>query len=113
MKLDKLLGQASDLVEVQPPMCERSIRLRWPTFREWHELAVGHRQLKGEDPSADLIAKTVAVCIANDRGERLYKDDELAEFMDANPRLVLWLYKTCWDTVLKEDDQVVRDEEKK
>lgn len=111
-KLDDLLGLADEPIELQPPFSKAPIRLRWPSFAEWHELAVAHRQLKDKEPPAELIAKTVAVCLANEDGERKYKDGDLAELLASSTRSLMWIYVQCWETVLRNDEQAVKEEEK-
>lgn len=111
--LDEILGLASDLVVVNPPRAKKEISLRWPSFEEWHQLAIAHRLLDGQDPPAELIARTVAVCVANEDGARKYQDNQLPELMKASPRLLMWLYTKCWATVLKNDEAEVKAEEGK
>lgn len=112
-RLDDLLGLADEPVVVTMPRTKKEVRLRWPTFEEWHALAAAHRQLEGKDPSADLIAKTVAVCVCDEQGRRKYKDSDLAALTSSGPRTLMYLYGKCWETVLRNDDQAVRDEEGK
>lgn len=109
--LDQQLGIADDPIEVTPPRSKTPVRLRWPSFAEWHDLSVAHRQLAGKDPPADLIARTVAVCVADDSGERRYKDGDLASLLQTSPRTLMWLYVKCWETVLRNDEKAVKDEE--
>ena len=110
--LDELVGFPEELVEVTPPRAKAAVRLRYPTFGEWHAISVAHRQLDGKDPSADLIAKTVAVCVADENGDRKYKDGDLSALLQTKPRLLMWLYVKCWETVLRNDEAAVREEEK-
>lgn len=113
MELDELLGLADEPVVVKMPRTGKEVRLRWPTFEEWHTLATAHRKLDGADPSADLIARTVAVCVAGDDGKRKYADSDLGKLTSSGPRALMWLYGKCWETVLRNDDQAVKEEEKK
>lgn len=109
--LDELLAIADEPIEVTPPRSKTPVRLRWPSFEEWHALSVAHRQLDGKDPPADLIARTVAVCVADANGERRYKDGDLAALLQTSPRTLMWLYVKCWETVLRNDEKAVKEEE--
>lgn len=109
---DPLLALSDEPIQVTPPRSKTPVRLRWPSFSEWHELAVAHRQLAGKEPAADLIARTVAVCLADEDGNRKYADDNLGPLLEASPRVLMWLYVKCWETVLRNDEQVVKEEEK-
>lgn len=111
-KLDDLLGLADEPVRLQPPRSKSAVFLRWPSFEEWHGLAVAHRQLAGKEPPAELIAKTVAVCLADEDGKRKYQDGDLEDLLQASPRSLMWLYVKCWDTVLRNDEGAVKEEEK-
>ena len=55
-------------VEVQPPGSAKPVKLRYPTFAEWYDLVSAQRKLEGGDPPAELIARTIAVCISNQIG---------------------------------------------
>jgi hypothetical protein len=111
--IDDLLGLVDEPVQVVMPRTKKTVRLRWPTFAEWHELAVEHRKLNGADPSAELVAKTVAVCVADENGNRKYGDGDLSRVAESGPRGLMWLYGKCWETVLRNDDQAVKEEEGK
>jgi hypothetical protein len=112
-KLDEILALADEPIEVTPPKAKKPVRLRWPSFAEWHELAVAHRKLDGQEPPAELIAKTVAVCLADEDGNRKYGDGDLEQLLQGNSRILMWLYVTCWQTVLKNDEEAVKQEEGK
>lgn len=107
--LDDLLSLADPLVEVR--VKGKTIRLRYPDFGEWHDLAGAHRRLKGEDPPAELVARTVAVCVADENGGRAYADADLPALLAGDPRVLMSLYVKCWETVLKNDESAVRAEE--
>lgn len=109
--LDDLLAIADEPIEVTPPRSKSPVRLRWPSFEEWHSLSVAHRQLDGKDPPAELIARTVAICVADERGERRYKDADIPAVLATSPRLLMWLYVKCWETVLRNDEKAVKEEE--
>lgn len=111
--LDQMFGLEDGLVEVRPPRAKAAFKFRYPSFSEWHELASAHRSLKGSDPSADLIARTVAIVLADDKGERLYADADIPKLMESSPRTLIWFYVKAWDTVLRNDEQAVRAEEGK
>lgn len=101
-----------ELVEVTPPGVDRVVKLRYPTYGEWHSLAVAHQQLDGKAPPADLIVSTIAACLADDQGRRKLSPDKAKILLDASPRAVMWLYKRCWETVLRNDDETIGELEK-
>ena len=102
-----------DLLEVVPPGSEKVVRLRYPTYGEWHKLASAHQQLDGKTPSAELITETIAVCVADENGKRLMPDTAKARvLLDGNPRQIMWLYRRCWETVLRNDDIAIQEIEK-
>lgn len=107
------LDDSLEPVSVTPPGSADPVYLRFPTFAEWHALAKAHRKLQaeGEDPSAELIAKTIATCLADDKGKPL-GESAASKVLKASPRRVMWLYRTCWETVLKSDDGTVQELEK-
>ena len=104
----------SQPVEVTPTGSSKSVRLRYPTFREWHEITLEHRKAAatGADPSADLIARTIAICVADSAGKRKLTDAEASALLEASPQAVMHLYVKCWETVLKNDDQAIQEEGK-
>lgn len=109
--LDDLLTLAEAPVEVTVGRGKKPVRLRWPSFAEWHALSVSHRQLAGQDPPAELVARTVAVCVANAEGEREYQDADVPKLLEGDPRVLMQLYVKCWETVLRNDDQALKGEE--
>ena len=109
--LDEILSIADEPVEVRPPRAKSPVLLRWPSFDEWHSLSVAHRQLDGKDPPAELIARTVAICVADQNGERRYKDADIPALLQTSPRLLMWLYVKCWETVLRNDEKAVKEVE--
>lgn len=104
----------SETVEVTPAGSSKPVRLRFPTFKEWHQITVEHRKCAKDnaDPPAELIARTIAVCISDASGKRKLTDAEAMSLMDANPRQVMDLYNKCYETVLKQDDAAVQEEAK-
>lgn len=109
--LDDLLALAAEPVEVTIQKSTKPIRLRWPSFAEWHGLAVAHRALKGEEPPAELVARTVAVCVADAEGGREYADADVPKLLAGDPRALMQIYVKCWETVLRNDDQAIKAEE--
>lgn len=105
---------AAETVEVTPAGATKPIRLRYPTFREWHEITIEHRKCGQEklDPSADLIARTIAICVADGQGRRKLSDAEASALLEASPRQVMDLYTKCWETVLRNDDNAAQEEAK-
>lgn len=112
--VNEVLGiGARPVVEVMPPGSEKSVRLRYPTFSEWYRITAEHRKCgAGNDPPPDLIARTIAACMARDDGSRMFTDDEATAFMDADPKVVLWLYVKCFETVMRSDEESVAEVEK-
>lgn len=105
-----VLPTESDVVTVAPPGSDELVCLRYPSFAEWHSLAKAHRELDGGTPSAELIARTLTVCLCDAQGNPLGL--EAAKIMKSSHRRVMWIYNRCWETVLKSGDQVVKDLEK-
>lgn len=108
---DILGAPSSKTLEVSPPN-GKPLLLRSPSFREWYDLTAAHRQLDGKDPPADLIAKTIAVVLARPDGARMLTDAEASGLLDADPKVVMWLYVTAWETVLRNDDKAIKELEK-
>lgn len=106
-------GLTSEPIEVTPPGATKSVRLRYPTFAEWYELVCAQRKLAGEDPPAELIAKTIAVCVAGPDGGRRMTDDEASILLTSSAKWVAWLYTKCWETVMRDDDDTVGEDAKK
>lgn len=100
----------SETVTITPPGTAEQITLRYPSFAEWHGLAKAHRELDGTAPSTELIAKTIATCLADETGKPARTDH--AAILRAPPQRVMWIYRRCWETVLKSDDDTVQDLEK-
>lgn len=111
MGLDIFSELDSETVSVTPPGGKKSVRLRYPTFQQWHDLAKAHQGLEGGVPDAKLIARTIAVCLADDEGKPVGESAAQA-VMSGSPRRVMWLYRTCWETVLKSDSETVEQLEK-
>lgn len=101
------------VVTVTPPGATKPVHLRYPTYDEWHSLAKAHWALEKDGKTADasLIVRTLATCLATDKGEPLGGDVQAA-LLKSSPRRVNWLYKKCWSTVLKSDDETIEEIEK-
>lgn len=100
----------SDVVTVTLPGSDEPINLRYPSFAEWHSLAKAHRDLDGGTPPADLIARTLTVCLCDADGKPAGMDS--SKVLRLPHRRVMWIYSRCWETVLKSGDQVVQELEK-
>jgi hypothetical protein len=87
------------------------VLLRWPTFGEWHGLVTPHRQAKArnEEPSAELMARTLAVCLSNPDGTRMLTDHEAGKLMEREHLPVMRVYMQCWQTVLKFGEDEVEE----
>lgn len=106
-------NNAGDTVAVTLPGSPKTIYLRYPSFDEWHQLAKAHWQCErdGKGVDAALIARTITTCLANQDGTPLAGTDQAA-IMKASPRRVMALYKKCWDTVLRSDEETIGEAEK-
>jgi hypothetical protein len=109
--MNEIFGDSDDTVSVTPPGGTKAVRLRYPTFQQWHELAKAHQGLDGGVPDAKLIARTIATCVADESGKPL-GDAGIQAVMAGPPKRVMWLYRKCWETVLKSDDETVEQIEK-
>jgi len=87
------------------------VHLRWPTFGEWHGLVVPHRKCTAakEEASAELIARTLAVCLANPDGSRMLNDREAEKLLERDHLPVMRVYMKCWETVLKFSEDEVEE----
>lgn len=103
-----------ELIEVTPPGSAHAVFLRYPTYGEWHNLAVAHQRVNAEGKSVppELVVETLAACIADSAGKRRLTNAQAKGLLDANPRAVMWLYRHCWETVLRNDDDTVKELEK-
>lgn len=111
--IDDLFGSiAAQTLEVHPPGSAKPVLFRSPSFAEWYELTTDHRKLDGKDPPPELITKTVAAVLANPDGSRRLSPQEASVLLKADSQLVMFLYVYAWQTVLKGDDQAVKDHEK-
>lgn len=107
-----IFGEIADpVVVVTPPRGTKPIHLRYPTWHEYHELVKAHEGLDGKAPSAALIAKTIATCLADESGKPL-SGDVVATVMKSSPRRVMWLYNKCFETVLNSTEDTVKEKEK-
>ena len=100
----------SDTVTITPPGADEVLHLRYPTFAEWHSLAKEHEEIAGKPPSAELIARTVATCVADEDGKPAKLDK--AKILAWPHIKTMWIYKQCWKTVLRSDDESVSEKEK-
>jgi hypothetical protein len=89
------------LETVDVPPLGGAVDLRFPTFAEWHSIALEHRRLAGAEPSAELIARTVAVVLANPDGTRMFTADEIDQVEAMPPAAVMELYVAAWGSVLR------------
>jgi hypothetical protein len=100
----------SETVSVTPPGSDERVHLRHPTFAEWHSLAKEHEEIAGKPPSAELIARTIATCLSDEDGKPAKVDK--AKVLTWPHKRVMWVYKKCWTTVLRSDDDSVSEMEK-
>lgn len=81
-----------------------AVLLRYPTFAEWYSIVQPMRQLAGAEPSVDLIARAVAIVLANPDGSRMLSDPEAARLMEKEYTAVMRVWNRAWETVLKFTD---------
>lgn len=99
-------------VTLTAPGTTKPVHLRYPSFEEWHEILFLHKGITaGSLPDAKAIARTVAICLADPEGNPL-KGDVYGSVMKWSPRRVSWVYGQCWDTVLKNDNDTIKEVEK-
>ncbi len=96
-------------VEISVPGWPDSVLLRYPTFAEWHEVVALNSQAEGSPP-AESVAKTVGVCLGNADGSRMLSDSEALELLRQDFEAVMYLYKECWQKVLRADTAVEQAE---
>lgn len=102
----------AEIVTVTPPGATKPVYLRCPSFDEWHALAVAHQQIDtGKTPDKTLIAKTVATCLSTEDGKPL-PENAVSVLLKSNQRRVMWLYRKCWETVLRSDSETIKELEK-
>lgn len=103
----------SEVVSVIPPGSKKPIYLRYPSFGEWYEVAAAHNGLEGRPPAAELITKTLSICLCDESGKRIAATpSESKKLLECSPKRVMWIYRKCWETVLKNDDAAVEEVEK-
>lgn len=78
-----------------------SVDMRSPSFMEWHELVRRHRELNGAEPTAELVADTAAVVLANPDGSRMFPEAEAESVRLLPPEFVMRVYVAAWQTVLR------------
>jgi hypothetical protein len=101
---DSLLDSCRAVNRLEPvavPALGVEVDLRYPTFSEWHSIALEHRRLNGAEPSAELIARTVAVVLANPDGSRMFPPEEVGQVEAMPPKAVMELYVSAWGGVLR------------
>jgi hypothetical protein len=99
--IQQVLAAPVRLESVEVAELGGAVDLRYPTFPEWHSLAMAHRALDGKPAPADLILATVAVVLANPDGTRMFPD-EGAEVLEAMPiAAVMEIYVAAWSSVLR------------
>lgn len=89
------------LETVDVPSLGGAVDLRYPTFTEWHAIALDHRRLNNAEPPAELIARTVAVVLANPDGTRMFTPEEVGQVEAMPPAAVMELYVSAWGGVLR------------
>jgi hypothetical protein len=106
-------GLQTQPIEVTPPGATKSVWIRYPTFAEWYGIVAEQRKLEDAQPTAELVAKTVATCLSDKDGKRILTDADAVVLLETKPQPVAWLYKTCWDTVLADGEDAVGEAAKK
>jgi hypothetical protein len=99
---EDILKRSTPRPPVEVPIAEwGSVLLRYPTFAEWYSVVQPMRQLAGAEPSADLIARAVAVVLSNPDGSRMLTDHEAARLMEKEYSAVMRVWNRAWETVMK------------
>lgn len=103
---DELLAKSSfrEPVPITVPTFG-DLLLRFPTFKEWHNIVALHRKAEGAI-SADVVARTLAVVIAEPDGTRMLSDSEAMKLLEKDFDAVSDIYRKAWETVLRVDDKV-------
>lgn len=95
---------------VDVPALGESVSLRYPTFSEWHNIVSEVRGREGKDPTAEMIARTISVCLANEDGTRMLTEAESQTLLEQDAVKVMALYSKCWETVLAGEGKVEQAE---
>lgn len=103
---------AKGIITVTPPGASKPSYLGSPAVGTWIELVQGLQACEGKTPDASFVTKCVAACLVNEEGHPIDDGSLRAVLAKAPPAPVLWLYKKCWNTVLKVDVQTIGDIEK-
>ena len=93
------------LVSVYVPALGDTVTLRYPTFKEWMDVVRESRDCEGK-PTAEQIARTVSVCLANEDGTRMFRAGEHSDLLDLGHEAVMYLHGECWKTVLLAEGMV-------
>lgn len=87
-------------VEVEVDGWSDTILLRYPTWKEWHNILKSHKQAGEEGPPAEVIVRTIGVVLSNPDGSRMLNDNEALDLMKSDFDSILALYNKAWATVL-------------
>lgn len=75
---ETILGYVDLGEEVQVPEWGGSVRVRGLTVAEWAELQVIQKASNGNGASVDGMAQMVVRCLIDEKGERLFTNEEAA-----------------------------------
>ena len=93
------------VVTVYVPALGDTVMLRYPTFKEWMDVVREGKECEG-NPTADQVARVVAICLANEDGTRMFKAGELGDLLDLGHEAMTFLHAECWKHVLRAEGQV-------
>lgn len=103
---------ANSVLTVTPPGATKPVHLVSPSVGTWIELVTTLQELAGKTPDVATVVKAVAACMADENGKHIDDGTLRAKLAKSSPTIVMWLYKKCWDTVLKVDVNQMQEMEK-
>ena len=100
-------------VEVSVPKWG-SVLLRYPTFAEWYSITCPVRELhkQGKEPTADLIARLVAIVVSTPDGNRQISDAEAVRLLEKAPEPMMAVWIEAFATVMRMNDEDLEATEK-
>ncbi len=103
---------ANGVLAVSPPGASKVVHIATPSVGVWIDLVKMAQEFDGKTPDAAAVTKCVAACLVTEDGKPLDDGTLRATLAKSQPAIVMWLYKKCWDTVLKVDIRQIEEIEK-
>lgn len=94
---------ANGVITVTPPGASKPVYIATPAVATWIELVKEAQAFDNKTPDSPFITKAVAACMVDEAGKPLDDGTLRSALAKSNPTLVMFLYKKCWETVLKVD----------